>query len=369
MKILISCGGSAGHIFPGLALIEQLKKEKTQHDIVIVVSDRSRDKQFLGTAHFPDIPVERIFASALPYRFSLKYFVFIFKLLAAFLQSCYILCRHRPEVAVGFGGSASFAPLFCAKLFGIPTLIHEQNLRPGRANQILARVADRVAISFNDTEAFFQRPGLKSKLVRTGYPLRSHILNAGVGGKSPQQQFTVLIVGGSQGAQRINKLVLASLARLDQKIKRQLRLVHLTGKKDLEPIRSAYISQGLDFEVFDFLKDISPVYARTDLLISRSGAGTIFEAARFGLPCLFIPHSGGTAHQLENARYLEDQGAALVLDEQTTTARDLAEMISGLIAQQSRRDRLSDSIQSYKDLQAGLKLIGRINELFQKKYA
>lgn len=373
MKALIACGGSAGHIFPGLALAEELREGDRNSQIAIVVSSCLRDKQYLRTAtHFKDIDLETVCASALPYRISFKYFLFIASLLCAFLKSIYIILKYRPQVVIGFGGYTSFAPLIVARILGIPTLIHEQNYTPGRANQFLARFADRVAISFDGTDRFFRWGGLQSKIVKTGFPLRKQILNGkrslGEECNTSAKKVTILVIGGSLGAHNLNELVLNCLSRLDKESCAQIHMIHLAGKKDVDYVRARYATMEVSFQVFDFLGDMAGAYRCADLLVGRCGAGTIFEAASFGLPCLFIPHSYGTRHQKANARYLEDQGAALVLDEETQSCEDFAKKLSELIKSKSIRENLSQRIKLFENLQATSNLKDEVNDLFKQHH-
>lgn len=352
MRVLIACGGTAGHIFPGLALAEELKSQDNRSEIVLVVSGHRRDKQYLEVAgpFLKELQIETVPSIPLPYNFSLKYVLFAVMLLQAFLKSFIIILRYRPEVVVGFGGYASFAPLIIARIIDIPTLIHEQNFRPGRANRVLARIVDRIAVSFNDTNRFFLRLSLRDKIVNTGLPLRKHILDYKNDrpdrSAAAAEKFNILVVGGSQGAHNINELVLNCLRLMDETERRQMHLIHLTGKRDFSYVQKNYQAMGVDAHVFDFLKDIASVYRIADLLIARSGASTIFEAASFGLPSIFIPYCSGTADQKENALYLERLGAAIVLNEQTSSGEDLKKILQKLTGNKTIRDNLAQRIKA-----------------------
>lgn len=373
MKVLIACGGSAGHIFPGLALAEELKEEDSNSQVVIVVSSRHRDKEYLrAAAHFKDINLETVCTSALPYRMSFKHFFFIVSLLCALLKSFYIILKYRPQVVIGFGGYTSFAPLIVAWALSIPTLIHEQNYTPGRANQFLAHFVDRVAVSFDGTDRFFRWRGFKHKIVKTGFPLRKQILNGkrklGEAPNAAAKKFTILVIGGSLGAHNLNELVLNCLSRLDKESCAQIHMIHLAGKRDVDYVRARYATMGVSFQVFDFLGDMAGAYRCADLLVGRCGAGTIFEAASFGLPCLFIPHSYGTRHQKANAGYFKQQGAALVLDEKAQTCEDFARMFSELIKNKSMRENLSQRIRLFENPRATSNLRDEVNDLYKQHH-
>ena len=352
MRILIVCGGTAGHIFPGLALAEELTRERNLCQVVIVVSTHPRDREFLATSSvlLKEVHIETVESVPLPYSVSPKYVYFAARLLWAFLKSFVIILRYTPEVVVGFGGYVSFAPLVIARIMGIPTLIHEQNFVPGRANQLLGRIVDRIAISFGGTSKFFSGDAKSpQKIVKTGFLLRRQILDYKSNYisdrlKRTPDKFTILILGGSQGAHNINELVLNCLSLMDGEKLLHLRMIHLAGKRKLHHVQARYESLEVEFQVFGFLEDIASVYRSADLLISRAGAGTIFEAANFGLPCVLIPNSGGTKHQTENALFLQRTGSAVVLNEQTTSAKDLQKMLLELIANKEMRQELSQRI-------------------------
>lgn len=374
MKIMIACGGTAGHIFPGLALLEELREEVANCQIVIVVSTHPRDLEYLKTAApFKDVRIETVCSSPLPYRISPRYIPFCLKLLWAHLKSFYLILRYSPQVVIGFGGYASFAPLIIARIIGIPTLIHEQNIIPGRANRMLAHIADRIAVSFDDTNKFFPQ-GMKArgKIVKTGLPLRKCILNykKGASGvfKTDPEKFTILVLGGSQGAHNINKLVLNCLSHIDQECRKQMYVIHLSGKKDVRSVSAKYAALGITSSVCSFLKDMAGVYSIADLLIGRCGASTIFEAATFNLPCLFIPYSRGTKHQKENALFLKHKGAALVLDEETASCEDLEKLLRELFGSKKIRESLSQKIRLLKIPQASRNLKEEVLALYRGRY-
>jgi UDP-N-acetylglucosamine--N-acetylmuramyl-(pentapeptide) pyrophosphoryl-undecaprenol N-acetylglucosamine transferase len=359
MRVLIACGGTAGHIFPGLALAEELQKYNKNYQIVIVVSARSRDKRFLKASFSAQSwHLATVSTLALPYKFSLRYINFSLRLVWGLLKSVYIIMRYQPEVVVGFGGYASFAPLVIARIMGIPTLIHEQNLVPGRANQLLSRIVDRIAITFADTEKLFFLNRSDDKIIKTGLPLRKHILFFSrddrylQGFTKTSKKFTILVVGGSQGAHKINELVLDCLAHMSEKTKANLQFIHITGKDDFNNSRARYTSLGVHSWVFDFLLDMSCAYRNADLLIGRAGASTIFEAAYFALPCLFIPYVHSSSHQKENALFLERNGAAIVFDETTSSSHDLKEVLQRLITNKNLRGSLSQKIKLFANPQA-----------------
>ncbi len=372
MKVLIACGGTAGHIFPGLALAEELKDENNHCEVVLVVSSHPRDREYLKVGRYilNGVHIETVATVAFPYDFSPKFVLFAARLFWALLKSFIIILRYAPQVVVGFGGYASFAPLIIARIMGIPTLIHEQNLKPGRANRLLARIVDRIAISFDDTNRFFSQDAKsRDKIVKVGLPLRKYILTHSKDSFAQSKDlFTILVVGGSQGAHNINELVLNCLSLMDKRKLAQMHVIHLTGKGDLHYVKARYEALDITSEVFDFLEDMAGVYNIADLLISRSGASTIFEAASFGLPCILIPYAGGTKHQKDNAFYLERKGAVIALDEKTSSCEDLKKILLELITDKRRRKNLSQRIKLLDNPKAGHNLKEQIFALYRGRY-
>lgn len=381
MRILIACGGTAGHMFPGLALAGELKREEESREITIVISTHPREREYLkvATPLLKGLHIETVSATALPYNISFKTIVFTARLLRAFLKSFFIILKCRPQVVVGFGGYSSFAPLIMARVIGIPTLIHEQNVTPGRANRLLAGIVDRIAVSFDSSNGFFSRVNPSKGVLKTGLPLRRHILehkssplrhceepfNSISGEEAISKKFTILVLGGSQGAYSINELMLNCLDLMDRTVSQRLQLIHLSGNRDLCRVKSRYETLGISHQVFGFIKDMAGVYKVTDLMVSRCGAGAIFEAAAFGLPCIFLPYPCAAQHQRENALFLQRRGAALVLDEKASSPQDLKKILLELIADEEMRQNLSRRIKMLECPQASRNLKEEVIALYR----
>ena len=374
MRILIACGGTAGHMFPGLALAGELKREEESREITIVISTHPREREYLkvATPLLKGLHIETVSATALPYNISFKTIVFTARLLRAFLKSFFIILKCRPQVVVGFGGYSSFAPLIMARVIGIPTLIHEQNVTPGRANRLLAGIVDRIAVSFDSSNGFFSRVNPSKGVLKTGLPLRRHITESKAAAAKftppfpkPASAFTILVLGGSQGAYSINELMLNCLDLMDRTVSQRLQLIHLSGNRDLCRVKSRYETLGISHQVFGFIKDMAGVYKVTDLMVSRCGAGAIFEAAAFGLPCIFLPYPCAAQHQRENALFLQRRGAALVLDEKASSPQDLKKILLELIADEEMRQNLSRRIKMLECPQASRNLKEEVIALYR----
>lgn len=339
MRVIIAAGGSGGHIFPSVALAYELKKKGIK-DIYFVSSRRRLDKNMLEGCGLPGYFLS---INPMPLRFRpVKILVFIFKLLMDIITSVYILARTRPSVIVGFGGYSSGAISFIGKIFRVPVIIHEQNLLPGRANKILARIADVVAVTFKETGEYFKRH--EKNIIHSGNPLRLNILSNDKEqslkklGMDPERT-TVLIMGGSQGSSFLNSKVSETALLLKRSLGDRIQFVHITGKKDYDEIRNFYADHGIKAAVFSFMERIDLAYAASDLIVSRSGAAAIFEIAYYKKPMILIPYPNPKNSQRSNAIYFSDKGAAIYREEKDICGDDLYREIKDLL---TKKDKLAE---------------------------
>lgn len=357
MKIFIAAGGSGGHIFPAIGLAQELKKAYKDMQLLFLVSGREQDRAMVRKEGYEvkSIPVKQM-----PGHLGPGYLVFLAALIRATLKSLLILGSFRPQVVVGFGGYVSGPPVFAARLLKIPTLIHEQNVVPGRANRILARWVNRIALSFEESKSFFRD---KHKLVVTGNPLRPHIKDTALNLTRAQAlerfsfdaaNFTILVMGGSLGAQNINQVFINTLSQIEPSQRDKLQIIHLTGscqkgtQKGTVPFWK--------YKAFPFLDDIGTAYKAADLLIARSGAGTIFESALFGLPAVLIPYTHAGAHQLDNAKVLAGQGGAVIIEEKALDPSHLKHTILHLIEHRQDLKTMGEKARQFASPRAGERL-------------
>ena len=335
MKILIASGGSGGHIFPAVSLA----KEFTNEEVVFVASRRGLDNTLLW-----DSPYKKFYLSAnpMPYKFGIKSFVFIAKLIFDTISSFFILLRSRPSVVVGFGGYTSGAIVLLASLLRIKTVIHEQNLVPGRTNRFLDKMVDKICISFEGTKECFKN----KNTFFTGNPLRKKSLKEcrDVAYESlglRRNKFTVLVMGGSQGARSLNKLVAKSIVSL--KDNKNLQILHIAGPKNKETTETFYKEQKVNAKVFDFIRNINEAYSVADMAITRSGAAAIFELASFKKPMILVPYPNVKNNQRFNAEFFANKNAAVYIDEKTITEGKLATLIDSLIKDSNMRNIISEN--------------------------
>ncbi len=270
-------------------------------------------------------------------------FRFVVGMIKSMIQSYRIFRIFPPDVVVGMGGFSSVAPLFMARLRGIPSCIHESNVIAGKANRLLAYFASTVAVGFEATRNQFS----KDNIVWTGTPVRSALRNRkdsrearetlGLAGQKP----TVLVIGGSQGAKSLNRLVVEAASQISLL---DIQWLHLTGVEDESNIRSAYASAGKMAQVRAFCHEMEVYYAAADLVIARSGASSLAEIALWSLPSILIPYLfAADKHQLANAKQFVKVGAAMILEEEDGTAEKLAAAIQSVLMDQDRRRNMAEA--------------------------
>lgn len=349
MKVLISSGGSGGHIFPAIALARTLKMKSDDIEIRFVGSDKALDRRIFEREAFR---FWLLSVNRLPYGISIKLVGFFLRLLPDLVKALFIIASYRPAVVIGFGGYVSFPVILTACFFRIPRIVHEQNVMPGRANSLLFKLADDIAVSFEETK---KRIGDSSKkAVFTGNPIRREIFSEfnRTGAKAEDLKkigfsagkFTILVIGGSQGARFLNETFIKAVSALGADKKASLQIIHITGVKDYEWVLGAYRDAGdVGHRVYSFIDRIEEAYSASDLVITRSGSSAIFELAFFARPMLLVPYPFAMSHQVENARAFGEKGAAIVMDEKSLSVDMLKDAIAGLLNDEGRLKSLGEA--------------------------
>ncbi len=357
MKVMIACGGTGGHLFPGLAIAEVLRAR--HHQVRLLVSEKAIDQTALEALtnsfdHSASIAVQAV--PAVGYGGSSQLTRFCFRLAKA-THVCAGACNEfEPDVVLGMGGFTSVPALFAARWFrrrGIAALIHESNAVPGKANRWAGQFADHVAVGMADCARFFGR----KPVTITGTPVRAALHSGKVVdararfGLDPERT-TVLVAGGSQGAHAVNEAVANALTWLKGKTGK-VQFVHLSGLCDERFMREAYERNGFKAKVMSFCSQMELAYSTADLVVARSGASTLTELAAFGLPAILIPYPQAAGnHQWHNARVFERSGAARVVEQaqlnrlQVPAGQRLADVIGGLLDDESQRRRMGQAARS-----------------------
>lgn len=332
--IMIMAGGTGGHVFPALSLAGVLRARDI--DVVWLGTRAGIEARLVPAA---GIPVEWLEIGGLRGKGLATLFAAPLRLLRALLQAIAAVRRHQPRAVVGLGGYVTGPGGLAAWLTRRPLIIHEQNAVAGFTNRVLARFAARVF------EAFEGSFGTRRGVVTVGNPVRSEffalpapaVRQAGRTGA-----LRVLVVGGSQGAQRLNERVPQAIAALAGRL--PLRIRHQSGARMLEATRAAYAGCGCEVEVSAFIDDIAAAYAEADLVICRAGALTVSELAAAGVAAILVPlPSAVDDHQTRNARFLVERGAAVLIPERELTAERLAAQLQSLAADRSVLLRMAEN--------------------------
>lgn len=309
MKILISGGGTGGHIFPALSIANALKRRDPSAEILFVGAENRMEMERVPDAGYKIIglPVAGFNRKNL-----FKNFAVLLKLRKSMRKAQKIVKQFQPDIAIGVGGYASGPTLKSAQKLGVPTLLQEQNSYAGVTNKLLAKHADRICVAYDGMERFFP----PENIIKTGNPIRKDLTRPieprtaresfGLKGDAP----TLLIVGGSLGARTLNEAMERNLARLAQE---GIQVIWQTGKNQAE--RWPKAAKGLKgMVVTKFVTDMASAYAAADLVVSRAGASSISELQVLGKPCILVPSPNvAEDHQTKNAKALSDRGAAILV--------------------------------------------------------
>jgi len=338
MRLLVAGGGTGGHLFPGLALGEEVKTRHPRNDVLFVGSARGIEAREVPRAGYPlqiiDVgPLKRIGLAGLVRG--------LFRIPRALWQSVRILKQFDPDVVIGVGGYSSGPVLLAAWLMRKPTAIQEQNALPGFTNRTLGHFVDAIFIAFPQAEASF--PARKTHLL--GNPIRRAFLDNYLHPKPPSDRLSLFVTGGSQGAHALNLRVAEALELLAPEIGSRLQVLHQTGVKDQPEIAERYAKlerTGLKAQAVAFIDDMPRAYGGADLLVCRAGATTIAELTVCKKPAILVPFPfAADDHQTVNARSLLEAGAALLLPEKDLTAQKLAAEIGALEGDRNRLARMA----------------------------
>ena len=337
MNTVIACGGTGGHLFPGLAVAEVLRARG--HEVMLFVSEKEIDS--LAMTGREEFRFERLPSVGFPSPFSPRIFGF-FGRFAESLRLCRgIYRRFKPHAVLGMGGFTSTAPVLAGKMRGVPTFIHESNAIPGKANRLTARMVRAVLLGFKECAAFF--PNAPTEV--TGTPIRQELQP--MDRKLAREKLglredltTLLVMGGSQGASGINQAVIKSLPLLHDL---PIQVIHLAGARDERLVADNYQREKIPAHVAAFHHAMEEVYSAADFAIARSGAASLAELAAFSLPAILIPFPyAAEDHQTKNAEIFVRAGAALLLKESDLTAESLAHKIRELIENPNELRRFAE---------------------------
>ncbi len=346
-KILMSGGGTGGHIFPAIAIANGLKDKLKNVDILFVGAKGRMEMEKVPQAGYP---IEGLAISGIQRRLTWKNLVFPFKLINSMIKARRIVRAFRPHVVIGTGGYASGPLLKAAAGAGFPTLILEQNSYPGITNRWLGKVADRICTAYEGMEKYFPA----EKIVVTGSPVRKSIRHMKVLPGEARKFFdleenrkTLLVIGGSQGALRINEAV---ARHVEQLLASGIQIIWQTGKFSLEMAQRSVLNARFRQRVAitPFINAMENAYAAADVVVSRAGAIAIAEIVAVNKPAVFIPlPSAAEDHQTRNARALVEKEAALLLPEKQAK-KDFFTVVNGLMKDREKQELLKKNLKQFE---------------------
>jgi UDP-N-acetylglucosamine--N-acetylmuramyl-(pentapeptide) pyrophosphoryl-undecaprenol N-acetylglucosamine transferase len=351
--VAIACGGTGGHLFPGLAVAEELKKRGCQ--IALLISPKDVDQQAVKSAR--GMEIFTLPAVALQNK---NYFSFAKSFWNSFRASRKIFKQRKPDAVLAMGGFTSAPPVLAARKFGAKTFLHESNTIPGRANRFLSRFVDEAFVGFPEAAARLSA----RKISTTGTPVRMQFCSSGRESAHSENQSrltsaatmessraalglepnraVILVMGGSQGASGLNEMILCAIPFLARK---NWQWLHLTGAADFEKVKKVYAASGLNALVKPFLAEMDLSLGAATVSVSRSGASSLAEIAAMRLPSLLVPYPAASDnHQFFNARAFEKTGSAKLLEQKHSTPEKVAALLRELIEDSAAREKIQTAL-------------------------
>ncbi|MCX7710927.1 MAG: undecaprenyldiphospho-muramoylpentapeptide beta-N-acetylglucosaminyltransferase [Clostridia bacterium] len=366
MRVLITGGGTAGHINPGLAIAKFIKSKDENTEIIFVGTQKGLETKLVPREGFE---LKTIRVRGFRRKLSMDTFVTIKELFQGILEARKVIREFKPDVVIGTGGYVCGPVVFNASLMKIPTMIHEQNAFPGVTNRILSRFANAVAISFKESTKYFKNA---KKLVLTGNPIRNEVLMAERTLARQKLKISsdaqlVVIFGGSRGAEKINESVVQMA--LEHYKASDCNVIFAPGEAQYEKIVTMLGNQvPQTFSVAPYIYNMGEVLAASDLVICRAGAITISELTALGIPSIIIPSPYVTAnHQEHNARALEEQGAAVVILEKNLNGNILYQQMTDLVKNKEQLGKMGKNAKKMGVTNASEKIYAMIQEIIRKE--
>jgi len=364
MRAIVAGGGTGGHLFPGLAIAEELRRRNEMTEVIFVGTEHGIEARVIPREGYPIkfLRAEGMVGVSVPKRIKAMAKIFL-----SFLDSYKIIKNMRPDIMIGVGGYASGAIILIAALMSIPTMILEQNCIPGFTNKILGKFVKAICINYQESIPFFP----KEKTFLTGNPVRMHILKGSRESalrlfSLEKSLFTIFVFGGSLGARSINTAVVDSLNYMHD-LKDRIQFLHQTGTKDYEYIRDAYRKLGYKGTIAPFIYQMGEAYAVSDIVISRAGATTLAELTALGKPAVLIPYPHAAGHHQDlNARKLFEMGAAKMIPESELSGKSLAHTVQELYENKTIRAEMQKNSRALGRPEACTKVVDIAMNLLKK---
>ena len=359
-KFIISGGGTGGHIYPAIAIANELKTRFPKADILFVGASDKMEMQKVPQAGYP---IKGLWIAGMQRKLTFQNAMFPVKLLSSLARSFEILRKFKPDAVIGTGGFASGAVLKVASILGIPTLIQEQNSYPGITNKLLGKKANKICVAYENLERFFP----KENMILTGNPVRQDLIAVADKRNDALTHFnldaekkTLLILGGSLGARRINQLI---AKELDWLLSQEIQIIWQCGKLYFEEYKQFSEKGGV--QVLAFIDRMDLVYAAADIVISRSGASSVSELAIVGKPVIFIPSPNvAEDHQTKNAQAIVDKHGAILMKENELES-EFQTVFKTLLKDKGKQESLSENIKKLALPDATKQIVNEITKLIQ----
>jgi UDP-N-acetylglucosamine--N-acetylmuramyl-(pentapeptide) pyrophosphoryl-undecaprenol N-acetylglucosamine transferase len=353
MKLLIAGGGTGGHVFPAMAIAREWLSRGSEREVVLVGTTRGIEMKLVPQA---GLPLETLRIAGLKGKEGSTLLKNLFKLAPAMLDAARVFKKHKPIAAFGVGGYAAGPMLLTTWMRGIPNVIFEPNAEPGFTNKTLARISTRIATGYEISARTWGE-----KAVVTGCPVRPEFLT--IAQRIPQKPLRVLITGGSQGALPVNRAFVDAMDFLATR-KNEMNIVHQTGERDYDAVRTAYARREILAEVVPFLSNMPERFAWADIIVCRAGAITAAEVAAAARAAIFIPFGRATdSHQLRNAQEMVRQGAGRVITEADLTGERLSKEVFALLDDPERIERMSTAARKLSWPNATRDIVNLIEEV------
>jgi UDP-N-acetylglucosamine--N-acetylmuramyl-(pentapeptide) pyrophosphoryl-undecaprenol N-acetylglucosamine transferase len=359
-KFILSGGGTGGHIYPAIAIANELKLRFPDAEFLFVGAKDKMEMQKVPQAGYP---IKGLWIAGLQRKVTVQNLMFPFKLVDSLWESKKILKRFKPDVVIGTGGFASGPLLKMAELMSIPTVIQEQNSFPGITNKLLSKKANVICVAYENLERFFP----KEKMVFTGNPVRQDLIDIESKRTEAIQHFnldpnkkTLVVLGGSLGARRLNQLIEKELEKI---VSQNVQIIWQCGKLYFEDYKKYNAN---NVQVFPFIERMDLVYAASDIVISRAGASSVSELCIVGKPVIFIPSPNvAEDHQTKNAKSIVDKKGGLLLKESELDA-EFSLVFEALLKDQGKQNQLSVNIKQLAMPEATKKIADEIIKLIKK---
>ncbi|MBA7542583.1 UDP-N-acetylglucosamine--N-acetylmuramyl-(pentapeptide) pyrophosphoryl-undecaprenol N-acetylglucosamine transferase [subsurface metagenome] len=366
LKVIISGGGTGGHIYPGISLAYEIKDRDIKNDILFVGTERGLESKLVPREGFKIVKIK---ARGIKRKLCFENLTAIIIFLLSLFQSYKIIKKYKPDLVIGEGGYVSGSVVLMAAILGVPTFVHEQNVIPGITNKLLSRITRATFLSFNQSKEYFSN---KAKLIFTGNPIRFKNINQNTGREYKKYNLdsskkTILVLGGSKGAASINRAVLGSIDFIKDAIKNNLQVLLISGQDDYDNIMGIVGENHKIFSVEPYLHDIEKAYSLADLVICRAGATTLAEIVAYGLPAILIPYPYATQdHQGINAKIFEREGAAISILEKDLSGEKLGQVLLDLLKNKDQLEMMAKKSRGLSNVNSAKKIVDYISDYIKK---